>query len=488
MLFAEVVATSADVTATPARAAKTALLAGLLQRLAADEVEAAVGFLTGEPRQGRIGVGWATLSGVAAERAALPSLTVAEVDAAISELAITTGAGSGAGRSRLLDALFGRATVDEADFLVRLFGGELRQGANEGVMVEAVAKAAGVPVAAVRRAHMLGGRLDTCARAALFGGAAALEEVRLVVGRPVRPMLASTAADTATALAELGPSSVEWKLDGIRIQAHRDGDDVTIFTRNLNDITARVPELVAVVRALPVTSAVLDGEAVAFDDAGRPRMFQDTVSWRTRAEADATAPPADDVDADDADDADAADQAPAGLRPYFFDCLHVDGRDLIDHPLDERLAALAAAAGPWQMPGTVTDDPDRAAAVLAESLAAGHEGVVAKGLGSIYEAGRRGKAWRKVKPVHTLDLVVLAAEWGHGRRQGWLSNLHLGARDSDGGFVMVGKTFKGLTDELLRWQTDRLSAIEDRATPGTVWVRPELVVEVAVDGVQASTR
>ncbi|MCU1452398.1 MAG: ligB [Acidimicrobiales bacterium] len=498
MLFAEIVATSGGVAATAARSTKADLLADLLRRLDDDEVEPAVGFLTGEVRQGRIGVGWATLMAIVSDPSAEPTLTVGDIDLAMSELAATIGSGSGAARASLLSRLFGRATEPEAAFLVRLLGGELRQGANEGVMVDAVAKAAGVPAAAVRRAHMLGGRLDTCARAAITGGTAALEQIGLQVGRPLRPMLASTAPDTATALEDLGRASVEWKLDGIRIQVHRQGDAIWVFTRNLNDITARVPELTDAIARLPVTSVVLDGEAVAFDDAGRPRMFQETVSWRARAEGDegaaaaTSSPAAPDAVTDDAD-ADveveiALDQAPAGLRPYFFDCLHLDGRDLVDEPLADRLAALDAAVGPWRMPGTVTDDLAVAAAVLAESLGAGHEGVVAKAVGSPYEAGRRGKAWRKVKPVHTLDLVVLAAEWGHGRRQGWLSNLHLGARDPAGGFVMVGKTFKGMTDALLTWQTERLGQLEERATKGTVWVHPELVVEVAVDGVQSSTR
>jgi DNA ligase 1 len=335
-----------------------------------------------------------------------------------------------------------------------------------------VAKASDLPATLVRRAVMLGGRLDVVARLALTEGRAGLEAVGLEVGRPVQPMLASTAASAAGAVTAIGESSVEWKLDGIRLQAHRDGDDVRLWTRNLNDITARLPEVVEVVRSLPARRLVLDGEALVVDAGGRPVMFQDTAG-RVGAEG---------------------DRAEAVL-PHFFDVLHVDGTDLVDEPLSARRAELERVVGDWRIPGTVTTDPEAAEAVLADALAAGHEGVVVKDVSSAYLAGRRGKAWRKVKPVHTLDLVVLAVEWGSGRRTGWLSNLHLGARAEDGDdFVMVGKTFKGLTDELLRWQTDRflgLAVREEswgRPQSGVVWVRPEQVVEVALDGVQRSTR
>lgn len=478
MRFVDVATTSDSLAATSARSEKSAMLAGLLSRADPSEVEAIVGFLTGEPRQGRIGVGWRTLQKAADGRtpATAPTLEVADVDALLTALDGLSGPGSSTERTRLLGDLFDRATDAEIAFLFRLFGGDLRQGALGGVMTDAVAKAAGVPVAAVRRAVMLGGRLDRIAHIAAAEGRAGLDAVRLTIGTGLQPMLASTAASATEAVAELGAVAVEWKLDGIRIQVHRSGDDVRVFSRNLNDITERVPEVVAVTRSLPATVLAIDGEALVVDADGRPALFQDTAAQ---------------VD---------ADGARALLRPFFFDLLHVDGDDLLDEPLTERRRRLGELAGEWQVPGTVTDDPATAEAVLDDALARGHEGVVVKAAGSRYEAGRRGKAWRKVKPVHTLDLVVLAVEWGYGRRTGWLSNLHLGARlpdadrTSSGGFVMVGKTFKGLSDEVLSWQTDRFLGIAvdfehgPDARHGTVTVRPEQVVEIAVDGVQRSTR
>jgi DNA ligase-1 len=465
--MAEVVTTSEAVAATPARGEKIAALAALLARLNPDEVEPVVAFLAGEPRQGRIGVGWATLVGLAPMPAGEPSLTVAEVDRLLGEVLATTGAGSVGARAALLTELLGRATAPEADFLRRLLTGGLRQGALEGVMAEAVAKAAGVPAAAVRRACMLCGDLGRTAAVALSEGRPGLEAVGLEVGQPLLPMLASSSPGVADAVSELGLSSVEWKLDGLRIQVHRRGDDVAVFTRNLNDITARVPDVVAVARELPVERFVLDGEALAMGepevhggagDLGRPRPFQESMRKEER------------------------------LLPRFFDCLHAGGEDLLDRPLSERLDALETVAGRWRIPGLVTADPTEGESVLADALAAGHEGVVVKAVSSPYEAGRRGKAWRKVKVAQTLDLVVLGVEWGHGRRRGWLSNLHLGARGPDGGFVMVGKTFKGMTDETLRWQTARFLELETSRSGIVVWVRPELVVEIALDGVQASPR
>jgi DNA ligase-1 len=481
MRFWDVATTSDAVGTEPSRSAKRDLLAGLLERCDPDEVTAVVGFLIGDPRQGRTGVGWRTLQ--KAEEgltpAAEPSLTVGDVDRALIDLAGLVGPGSTARRHDLLVGLFAAATADESRFLVRLFGGDLRQGALAGVMTDAVARAADVPATVVRRAVMLGGRLDAIATVALTEGRTGLEAVGLSVGRALQPMLASTAATATEAVEDLGPSAVEWKLDGIRVQVHRDGDDVAVFTRNLNEITERMPGVVAVALGLPATSFVLDGEALVLDDHGRPAMFQDTAS-RVGADGGWTSEP----------------------RPFFFDLLHLDGEDLLDRPLEERRRLLHELAGAWQVPGEITDDPAEAERVLAAALEAGHEGVVAKGATSLYEAGRRGKAWRKVKPVHTLDLVVLGVEWGYGRRQGWLSNLHLGARAStqdgddgtEAGFVMVGKTFKGLTDDLLRWQTDRFldlaSTFEHgpEARHGVVTVRPEQVVEIAVDGVQRSTR
>jgi DNA ligase-1 len=456
--MAEVVTTSEAVAATSARSAKIAALAGLLARLQPGEVEAVVAFLAGEPRQGRIGVGWATLVALAPEPAAEPTLSVVEVDGRLAEILTTTGSGSAGARAALLTDLLGRATAPEADFLRRLLTGELRQGALEGVMTEAVARAAGVPAAAVRRACMLCGDLGRTAAVALAEGRPGLEAVGLEVGRPLLPMLASSSPGVAEAMDELGLSSVEWKLDGLRIQVHRRGDDVAVYSRNLNDITARLPDVVALSRGLPVDRFVLDGEALALGEEQRPRSFQESMRKDER------------------------------LLARFFDCLHVDGEDLLDQPLSERLKALEQVAGGWRIPGRVTADAAEGEAVLAEALAAGHEGVVVKAVSSPYEAGRRGKAWRKVKVAQTLDLVVLGAEWGHGRRQGWLSNLHLGARGPAGGFVMVGKTFKGMTDETLRTQTARFLELETSRSGIVVWVRPEVVAEIAVDGVQSSPR
>ncbi|MGI8936865.1 MAG: ATP-dependent DNA ligase [Iamia sp.] len=471
-LLAELVDTSRRVAGTSGRTAKRDALADLLVRLVPEEVAVAVGFLGGEPRQGRIGVGWRTLADAATPSASTPTLSVLDVDGAVTSLAGLAGSGSSARRREALSELLGRATEEEATFLTRLLGGELRQGAMAGVMTDAVARAAQVPATEVRRAVMLGGDLPTIAHLALTGGRDGLAAVRLEVGRPIQPMLASTAGSVEEAVSDLGLAVVDWKLDGIRIQVHRRGDDVRIWTRNLNDITDRLPEVVALVRALPAEELVLDGEALVVDEADRPVLFQDTASR---------------VSADELRD--------VAVRPWFFDLLHLDGRDLLDEPLATRRDHLARLAPALHIPGAVTDDAATGAEVLDAALAAGHEGVVVKDAASPYQAGRRGKTWRKVKPVHTLDLVVLAAEWGHGRRTGWLSNLHLGARSEDGeGFVMVGKTFKGLTDELLTWQTERLGALtvaEERwggPQTGVVHVRPELVVEVAVDGVQRSTR
>jgi ATP-dependent DNA ligase I len=514
VLLNEIARVSAQVAEVPGRRAKIGLIAGLLREAAAGEVPLAVAFLSGELRQRQIGVGYAALrdllgtrvdaAGVAAEAlppAALPTVTVTEADAAFAAIGQVSGPGAQAERRRLLAALWRRTTEGERSFLVQLLTGELRQGALEGVMVEAVAQAAGVPAAEVRRALMLGGSLPTVARAALSGSAdplaadgppgaaggpadarSALRSFTLRVGRPLRPMLAAAAPTIPAALEKVSPAAVEWKIDGIRVQAHKDGSSVAVFTRTLDDITARVPEIAEAVLTLPAEAVVLDGEAVALYPDGRPRPFQVTASragTRTGVES---------VRGD------------VPLTPFFFDLLHLDGADLIDAPAQERYAALARIlpAG-LLIPRTVTADLAVAEAFFADAVAHGHEGVVLKSLDSRYEAGRRGSEWIKVKPRHTLDLVVLAAEWGHGRRRGWLSNLHLGARDpATGGFVMLGKTFKGLTDEMLAWQTGRLLDLADPA-PGNqaagaggsgyvVRVRPELVVEIAFDGIQTSPR
>jgi DNA ligase-1 len=441
-----------------------AILAELLARLGSGEVAVATGLLSGVPWQGRVGVGYSTIYGVESAPAEEPSLAVGDLDAAISEIQAATGSGSGARRKQLLAELLGRATEAEADFVRRLFTGELRQGALAGVMVDAVARAAGVSPELARRALMLSGDLTRTAEIAMSGGEEGLRAVGFELFRPIFPMLASTAESVAGAFATFDRASVEWKLDGIRIQIHRRGDDVRVYTRNLNEITHALPGIVEAARRLEVEQAVLDGEAIWMGDDG-PAAFQDTV-----AQIDADAPP-------------------EGISTFLFDLLHVDEENLLDTPLEERAARLETIAPHLRVPSVVTTEPGEGERVLDESLAAGHEGVVVKDAGSLYAAGRRGKAWRKVKPVRTYDLVVLGAEWGHGRRQGRLSNLHLGAREPrTGGFVMVGKCFKGLTDELLEWQTKELLKRETERRGIAVLVRPELVVEIALDGVQSSTR
>jgi DNA ligase-1 len=463
-LLADLVSASEHIAATSARGGKVAILSEHLRSLEPGEVPIAVGLLSGVPRQGRVGVGYRTAYGTEQAPAAEASLTIEDLDRAIAAVEKATGPGSAVERRRVLDELLARATEPEVAFVRRLFTGALRQGALAGVMADAIAAAADVPGDVVRRALMLSGDLPRTAEIALTAGEPGLRQVGLELFRPVVPMLASTAAGVADALDGFDRASVEWKLDGIRIQIHRRGEDVRIYTRNLNEITHALPGVVAAARGLPVTQAVLDGEAIWMGDDG-PAAFQDTVS-----QIDGDAPP-------------------EGIVTFLFDLLHVDGKDLLDEPLHERAARLAALATELKIPGVVTSDPAEAQRVLDEALAAGHEGVVVKDADSRYVAGRRGKAWRKVKPVRTYDLVVLGAEWGHGRRQGWLSNLHFGARDPrTAGYVMVGKCFKGLTDELLRWQTGELLARETHRRGIAVFVRPELVVEVALDGVQASTR
>ncbi|HJU03355.1 MAG TPA: ATP-dependent DNA ligase [Actinomycetes bacterium] len=472
MLLDEVAGTSAAVANSSARLAKVERLAACLRRLEPEEVHPAVAFLSGELRQRQIGVGWASLRDVGAPAAA-PTLTVTEADAAFERIGRLAGPGSKAERRRLLAELFARATAGEQRFLTGLLSGELRQGALEGVMVEAIARAAEVPAAEVRRALMLRGSVGPVAAAALTDGVPGLRAFHLEVGRPLQPMLASTAPSVEAAMEKAGEAAVEWKLDGHRIQVHRAGTEVAVFTRTLDDITARVPEVVAAALTLPVAAAVLDGEVIALQPGGRPHPFQVTAS-RVGSRLDVER---------------LARQTP--LTPFLFDLLHLDGQDLLDRRGSERHAALAGAVPePLRIPRRVTADPAEAAAVLADTLARGHEGVMVKSLAATWEAGRRGAGWLKVKPVHTLDLVVLAAEWGHGRRRGWLSNLHLGARDpASGGFVMLGKTFKGLTDQLLTWQTRRLQELAVGPTDGwVVHVRPELVVEIAFDGLQTSPR
>jgi ATP-dependent DNA ligase I len=505
MLLNVIARTSAAVAGTPGRRAKISQIAELLGSVPPAEVPVAVAFLSGELTQRQIGVGYAALMdllrpGSAGDPggpgelgslpAAEPTLTLAETDSAFGAIGALTGPGSQAERRQLLAGLLRRATETERDFLVRLLAGDLGQGALEGIMTEAVAMAAGVPAQQVRRAHQLGGSLPEVAQAALSAApadpqraAAALSSFTLRVGRPVRPMLASSAASIAAALARISPAAVEWKIDGIRIQVHRQGSQVRVFTRTLEDITARVPEIVLAAESLDVTHAVLDGEAVALYPDGRPRPFQVT-SARAASHSDV-----------------ARQSEVTPLTPFLFDLLHLNGTDLIDLPGRERYRLLSAVVpAALLIPRRVTADPQAAADIFGGAVRAGHEGVVLKSLDAPYVAGRRGGEWIKVKPRHTLDLVVLAAEWGHGRRRGMLSNLHLGARDPvTGGLVMLGKTFKGLTDEMLAWQTGALLELADPARAplsdeelaeqhGVVRVRPELVAEIAFDGVQASRR
>ncbi|MBV9368266.1 MAG: ATP-dependent DNA ligase [Frankiales bacterium] len=463
-----VVRASADVGATSSRTAKAERVAALLRDAGPDEAAVVVPWLSGELRQRRTGVGFATLRD-APPPASVPSLTVREVDAAFALLATVAGAGAAAERRRIVHDIWSRATAAEQRLLAGLISGELRQGALEGVMVEAVARATSVPIADVRRAAMLCGAVAPVAEAAMRGGAAALAAFRLQVGRPVQPMLAGTAASVPEAMERLGTAALDWKLDGIRAQLHKDGDDIAVFTRSLDDVTSRVPELVAAVAAFPARTLVLDGEAIALRSNGRPRPFQETgARAATRSSG-----------------------APVPLSLFVFDVLHAEGSDVLDLPLSQRRSVMDdVVPSEHRVPSIVTALAAEAAAFFDETVRRGHEGVVAKSLDAPYEAGRRGAGWLKVKPVHTLDLVVLAAEWGHGRRRGWLSNLHLGARDPavPGGFVMLGKTFKGLTDELLRWQTAEFLAREVERNDWQVFVRPELVVEIAFDGVQTSPR
>jgi len=467
MLLHELVAVSDAVGATRARTRKVALLSEMIRELASADRSLAVGYLTGVVPQGRIGIGYVAVGGLDVPAADGPVLQLTDIDACLTSLAGITGEGSRRRREEGLAALFGRATAPEQAFLRGLLLGELRHGALDGVMVAAVAAAADVGVEAVRRAYMLSDDLASVTAAALRGGIDELATFRLRVMRPVQPMLASSAPDPVAALGDAGAVIADTKIDGARVQVHRQGDRIAVFTRSLRDITAEVPGIVALVRGLDVDAVILDGEAVSFRDDGRPETFQVTMQRL-------------------GDDGGAADPSTA-VR--FFDCLHHDGVDLIDEPLHRRLAALDAvvprAALVERREVRTADD---ARAFFDETVAAGFEGMVVKDGASAYEAGRRGAAWRKVKPSWTLDLVVLAVEWGSGRRRGWLSNVHLGARDPAGGFVMLGKTFKGMTDEMLAWQTERFLELETRRERHVVHVRPVQVVEIAVDGVQTSSR
>jgi ATP-dependent DNA ligase I len=473
MLLEEVAAASTDVAATSSRLKKVERLSSVLAGLRPEEVPVAVAYLSGALPHGSIGVGWASLQGVP-PGATSATLELVEVDSTLRRIGGLAGAGSQAARRTELQDLFARATEPEQRFLRGLLMGDIRQGALEGVMVDAVARAAEVPATEVRRAAMLAGDLGAVAAAAIEGGSSALTRFRLSLLTPLQPMLAQSAADVRAAFERIHPAAVEWKLDGARIQIHRLGDEVRVFTRNLADVTDRVPEIVEIIRRLPLEAAVFDAEAIALRPDGRPHPFGLTMSRfgsRSRLDLDEL-------------------RADYPLSSFVFDILHLDGEDLIDHPASERFAAMEGRLPEeLRVRRIVTDDVEEAERFLDEALARGHEGAMVKALDAPYEAGRRGASWIKVKRAVTLDLVILAAEWGHGRRQGWLSNLHLGARDPEtGGFVMLGKTFKGMTDEMLAWQTERLQEIETSRDGITVHVRPEIVVEVAFDGLQTSTR
>jgi DNA ligase-1 len=474
MRFGDLVAVSRSVAETGSRLEKTAHLASLLKRVPADEIEIAVAFLSGAPRQGRIGLGGAALRAARDVSAAGRStLDLRDVDDAFAAIHLAGGPGAIDARAGLLRRLLERATGDEQDFVLRLVAGDLRQGALEGVLVDAVAWAAVVPAAGVPRAAMLAGALGPVARVALIDGEQALSRFLLQPFQPVQPMLADTAADVGDAIATFGEASLEYKLDGARIQVHKAGDEVKVFSRSLRDVTVAVPEVVAVVRGVDARELIVDGEAIALAPGGAPHPFQVTMRRFGRK----------------LDAAQIRDALP--ITPFFFDLLYLDGEPLVDEPLSRRLATLGDRLPAANLvPRIRTARLEDAETFARQALAAGHEGVMAKSLEGAYAAGRRGSAWLKIKQAHTLDLVILAAEWGSGRRRGTLSNLHLGARDDQGigagGFVMLGKTFKGLTDAMLAWQTAELLAREIARDDYTVFVRPELVAEVAFNDVQAS--
>jgi DNA ligase-1 len=471
VLLEDLARTSVAVAGTTGRLSKIEQLADLLRRLSPNEVRVAVHYLSGELPQGTIGVGWASLRQLPPP-APTPTLQILGVDEALGRIGSIAGRGSQSIRKQALADLFARTTQVERTFLQGLLMGELRQGALEGVMVEAVAKASGLPTSSVRRAAMLSGNLGAVGAAVLAEGEAGLGRFSLQLFQPLSPMLAQTAEDLGAAFARVAPAAVEWKLDGARIQVHRLEEKVRVFTRNLADMTDRVPEVVEAVLALPVEAIILDGEAIALRSGGRPHRFPVTMSrFGSRLDV-------------------AGGRRQTPLSPFFFDCLHLDGEDILDRTGAERFAALVERVPEdFRVIREVTGDVEQAERILRAALEHGHEGVMVKSLDAPYEAGRRGASWLKVKRAHTLDLVILAAEWGHGRRRGWLSNLHLGARDpSTGGYVMLGKTFKGMTDQLLSWQTKRLLELEISRDEYTVYVRPELVVEVAFDGVLPSPR
>lgn len=471
MLLARVVETSKQVTDTTKRLEKVALLAQLLRELKPDEIEIVVPFLAGAIRQGRIGIGYAALRDAQGSPAATPTLAIADIDRTFEEVIETSGSGSQRRRGELLHQIFSQATDPEQQFLIRLLMGELRQGALEAVMVEALAKASGAAVERVRRAVMLAGNIAQVARALLENGETALAQYDIQLFRPIQPMLAGSADDLSEALEDLGEAALEYKMDGARVQVHRSGDDVVVYSRALNDVTAAVPEVVEAVRALPAKDLILDGEVLSLQADGRPQPFQITMRRFGRK----------------LDVQRMRKELP--MTPFWFDLLYLNGGSLLDEPQSRRFQALAEIAGASIIPHTTTSDSARADEFLAQSLQIGHEGIMAKALDARYAAGSRGQSWLKVKRARTLDLIILAAEWGSGRRKGWLSNLHLGAPDTEkGGFAMLGKTFKGLTDQMLAWQTQELLKLEISRDNYTVYVEPKLVAEIAFNEIQVSPR
>jgi DNA ligase 1 len=472
-LFAQLVDASQRVGDATGRLAKVRELASTLRSLDPEEIETAVHYMSGELSQGRIGLAFKALQAAASSPAAHEAtLSIAEVDRSVSAIADIRGNGSAIRRTQALRALFSKATAAEQQFLLRLIVGELRQGALAGAMLEAIAAASGVPAAEVRRAAMYSS-LGPLARVALLHGAQSLAKFQLEPFKPASPMLAQTSADVAEALKELrGEAAFEWKMDGARIQVHKVSDEVRIYTRSLNEVTGAVPEIVEAVRTLGAHTLILDGEAIAFDASRRPHPFQITMRRFGRKQNVETL------------------SAELPIGAFFFDCLYAVGRSIADLSTRERFRILAdAVPQALRVPRLITSSETEARAFYQAAIDAGHEGVMAKSLDAPYEAGNRGASWLKIKRAHTLDLVVLAAEWGHGRRVGKLSNLHLGALDTaTGEYVMLGKTFKGLTDAMLEWQTKEFLAREARRDQWTVYVRPELVVEIAFSDLQASRR
>jgi DNA ligase-1 len=472
MRLAELVETSKRVTETSKRLEKIDLLARLLKQLHLGESETAVAFLSGRTRQGRIGIGWAIIRDAGSAPAESPSLELLEIDRAFEQIEATQGPGSAGRRIRLLHEIFARATEEEQRFLSGLLLGELRQGALEGIMLEGLARASGLPVDRVRRAAMVAGESAAVARELLEKGEAGLAQYDVQLFRPVQPMLAQTAEDVEEAIEELGEAALEWKLDGARVQVHKSGQDVVVFSRRLNEVTAAVPEIVEAVRVLPAKDLILDGEVISLLPDGRPQPFQITMRrFGRKLEVERM-------------------RGELPLTPFWFDLLYLNGGHMLDEPQSRRFGALVELAPPDSVvPHTVVSDAAHGGEFLRAALERGHEGVMAKATGAPYAAGARGQSWLKVKQARTLDLVILAAEWGHGRRHGWLSNLHLGARDTEnGGFAMLGKTFKGLTDEMLKWQTQELLKLEITRDSYTVFVEPKLVVEIAFNEIQASPR